>query len=242
MKKMSQWANSPQSSGVRKHTLCIHTGMYPHIHMPVFCVTDSTTSALSSGWDVSSSDLNSPQEEKPLYHYPQISQNLLTGLHPATWKTDWLSGPLWWPAGQRKGETCTDCRWTGDFLLHCCQVSTFHQHPISARNSLKEKKEVLWSRVLLCIIPEHKGALSSREGLLGIGSVSQTVIIKIIYSIIFVSRDFPCLSLPLELVSLKVKTMVSLLLLEKQKKRKDCCCCCYCYCCWRRYQRNKKGC
>lgn len=85
MKKISQWENSPQSSGIRKHTYahtegCIHTST-----CLVFCVTYSTMSAFSSGWDMSSSDLNSPQEEKTSNHYPQIS--LSTGLYPATWKT-----------------------------------------------------------------------------------------------------------------------------------------------------------
>lgn len=134
--------------------------------------------------------------------------------------------------------------------LHCLQMNGRlsslllpSQHFSSTSNQrqkfLRRKKETLWSRVLLCIIPEHKGAPLSQEGLLGTGSVSQTVIIKIIYSIIFVSRDFPCLSLPLELASVEMKTMASSWLLEKQKKRKDfCCCCCY----WKRYQRNEKEC
>lgn len=86
---------------------------------------------------------------------------------------------------------------------------------------LKRKKEALWSRVLLCTIPEHNGVPSPKEGLLGTDSVQQVVIIKIIYTIILVGRDFPHLCLPLKLAKLEMKTMASLLPLEKQGKRKD---------------------
>lgn len=206
--------------GKETHLVHAHRDVSTHPHMAVSCATNSIASALSSGWDMSSSDLNSPQEEKTSYHDPQICQNPCTGFHLATWKTmTGTRGPI---DGQRTEERGN---------LHCLQMNKRlsslllpSQHFSSTSNQrqkfLKRKKGALWSRVLLCIIPEHKGGPSSQEGLLGIGSVSQTVIIKIIYSIIFVSRDFPCLSLPLELSSLNVKTVASSLLLGKQKKEK----------------------
>lgn len=123
---MSQWENRPQSSGVRKHTLCIHIRMYPHIHMSVFCVTYSIMSAFSSGWDMSSSDLNSPQTEKTLSHDPQISQNLSSGLYPATWKNVTGSqGPTGGQQDRGKGKPALSADEQETFLSFAAKPALF---------------------------------------------------------------------------------------------------------------------
>ena len=170
---VNQWEKSPQTSGVEDtHLVRTHSEVPTCPQTPAFCVADSAGSASSSGWGMSLSDLNSPKGRKLRTTIPKSAGRLLnlhTGIHPATWKSVMSShSPDWRPAEQREGGTCTVYRWTGDFPLCCCQANAFHQHPISARNALKEGKKIFGAESFCVPFQSTKGPLALRRASLGL--------------------------------------------------------------------------
>lgn len=161
----------PTDSGVEDTRLVhIHGDVPTCPHAPAFCVTDSYRSASCSGWGMSLSDLNSPKGRI------LCTPNQPDGFWIFTWDLSQQPGNLWSltaPAdGQTEGRGNLYCLQTNRRLSSLLMPSQrFSSASNQSEKCLKRKKAALWSRLLLCIIPEHNGAPSSKEGLLGTDSV-----------------------------------------------------------------------
>lgn len=162
---------NPQTSGVKdKHLVHMHGDVPPCPHVPSFCVTDSYGSASCSGWGMSLSDLNS------LKGRILCTQKQPDGFWIFTWDFIQQPGNLWSltapPDGQTEGRGNLCCLQMNRRLSSLLMPSQrFSSASNQSEKCLKRKKAALWSRLLLCIISEHKGAPSSKEGPLGTDSV-----------------------------------------------------------------------